>query len=78
MADLRDFLATLPDNVLSSLELDTQQVAVHADIQPADFYKTFQPAIEAPTFTHEKAIFVGSLCESMPMKPISQLLVHGR
>lgn len=57
---LKDYLASLPINVLKKTKITSTEVNVPTKIDPIEFYKLMSTEVNASGLTPEKAIYVAS------------------
>lgn len=75
---LKNFIARLPIDVITQIEIDETKVSIPSQIDPVDFYKEHRDEIESSGLTSEKAIYLAA--RNIPKKTLSirSLLVKGR
>ena len=57
---LKNYLASLPINVLKKTRITSTEVKVPTKIDPIEFYKLMSEEINSTTLTPEKAIYIAS------------------
>lgn len=73
---LNDFLALLPIEALSRLQLEPHKIALYTTLDSVDVLNTFSEEINTPTLTYEKCMYIAAKHPIQPLKTYNDLLTR--